>query len=61
MAAYYNGPPNGVAHFPQVPSPLVRPPISAIPYGLQALYDRCISVYPNQPNPLQVTAFVKYW
>lgn len=61
MAAFYNGPPNGVPYFPQIPSPIVRPPISAIPFGLQALYDRCAFVYPNQPNPLQVTAVVKYW
>ena len=61
MAAYYNGPPNGLAHLTQVPSPLVLPPTSALPYGLQALHERCASVYPDQTNPLQVTAVIKYW
>lgn len=31
------------------------------PPGLEALYTLCRRVYPNQPNPLQVTALVKYW
>lgn len=31
------------------------------PAGLQALYSRCRELYPDQPNPLQVTAIVKYW
>lgn len=29
--------------------------------GLEALYSACRNVYPDQPNPLQVTALVKYW
>ena len=29
--------------------------------GLQALYAACRSVYPNQPNPMQVTAVTKLW
>ena len=29
--------------------------------GLEALLDACREVYPDQPNPLQVTAFIKYW
>ncbi|XP_065226714.1 suppressor of fused homolog [Planococcus citri] len=32
-----------------------------IPVGLQRLYEVCRNVYPNQPNPLQVSAVVKYW
>lgn len=32
-----------------------------IPAGLEALYGACRSIYPDQPNPLQVTALVKYW
>ncbi|RWS03691.1 suppressor of fused-like protein [Dinothrombium tinctorium] len=32
-----------------------------IPVGLHALYNICRNVYPSQPNPLQVTAVVKYW
>ncbi|KAG7159799.1 Suppressor of fused-like [Homarus americanus] len=32
-----------------------------IPAGLEALYARCRSIYPDQLNPLQVTALVKYW
>ena len=35
-------------------------PLSAAP-GLDALYSVCSQVYPDQPNPLQVTAFIKYW
>ena len=29
--------------------------------GLELLYDVCRHVYPGQENPLQVTAFIKYW
>ncbi|KAK4016725.1 suppressor of fused homolog isoform X1 [Daphnia magna] len=29
--------------------------------GLEILYESCKQVYPHQPNPLQVTAFIKYW
>jgi len=29
--------------------------------GLETLYDVCRQVYPDQENPLQVTAFIKYW
>ena len=31
------------------------------PPGLQAIYAECSRVYPDQRNPLQVTAVVKYW
>lgn len=31
------------------------------PPGLKALIDYCQSVYPDQPNPLQVTTVLKYW
>ena len=31
------------------------------PPGLQAIYNECSRIYPDQPNPLQVTAVVKYW
>uniref|UniRef100_A0AAY4E2H7 Suppressor of fused homolog n=1 Tax=Denticeps clupeoides TaxID=299321 RepID=A0AAY4E2H7_9TELE len=31
------------------------------PPGLQAVYGECKRVYPDQANPLQVTAIVKYW
>ena len=37
----------------------IMPP--SMPLGLQALYDTCLRVYPDQGNPLQVTAVVKYW
>nr|CAG4634933.1 EOG090X09WX [Alona affinis] len=33
---------------------------SAAP-GLEILYEACRQVYPQQENPLQVTAFIKYW
>ncbi|KAJ1521235.1 hypothetical protein ONE63_002920 [Megalurothrips usitatus] len=35
--------------------------VPATPPGLDALFSLCRRVYPNQPNPLQVTALVKYW
>ncbi|KAK7109117.1 suppressor of fused homolog [Littorina saxatilis] len=31
------------------------------PPGLEAIYSACRRLYPDQPNPLQVTALVKYW
>ncbi|XP_013107141.1 suppressor of fused homolog [Stomoxys calcitrans] len=31
------------------------------PAGLKALIDKLQSVYPDQPNPLQVTTVLKYW
>lgn len=31
------------------------------PPGLEALYLACRRIYPDQPNPLQVAAVVKYW
>ncbi|XP_023678255.1 suppressor of fused homolog isoform X2 [Paramormyrops kingsleyae] len=34
---------------------------SMFPPGLQAIYGECRRLYPDQPNPLQVTAIVKYW
>lgn len=35
---------------------LVKPPA-----GLQAIISECLKIYPDQPNPLQVTTVVKYW
>ncbi|XP_034838145.1 suppressor of fused homolog isoform X2 [Maniola hyperantus] len=32
-----------------------------MPAGLKALYEVCSNVYPDQPNPLQVTTRLKYW
>uniref|UniRef100_A0A8C2L639 Suppressor of fused homolog n=1 Tax=Cyprinus carpio TaxID=7962 RepID=A0A8C2L639_CYPCA len=34
---------------------------SIFPPGLQAIYGECRRLYPDQANPLQVTAIVKYW
>ncbi|XP_026792887.1 suppressor of fused homolog isoform X2 [Pangasianodon hypophthalmus] len=34
---------------------------SLFPPGLQAIYAESRRLYPDQPNPLQVTAIVKYW
>ncbi|XP_074641667.1 suppressor of fused homolog [Tubulanus polymorphus] len=31
------------------------------PPGFEAIYSACRQLYPDQPNPLQVTALVKYW
>ncbi|XP_045530537.1 suppressor of fused homolog [Pieris brassicae] len=32
-----------------------------MPAGLKALYEACSKIYPDQPNPLQVTTRLKYW
>ena len=32
-----------------------------LPPGLNALYQTCRDVYPDQPNPIQVAAVIKYW
>lgn len=32
-----------------------------VPLGLQSLIDQCLKIYPDQPNPLQVTTVLKYW
>ncbi|XP_066904571.1 suppressor of fused homolog isoform X2 [Halyomorpha halys] len=40
------------------------PPCSSQPVsppGLEALYVACREIYPEQPNPLQVAAVIKYW
>ncbi|XP_050728038.1 suppressor of fused homolog isoform X2 [Eriocheir sinensis] len=34
---------------------------AVVPAGLEALLARCSAMYPGQPNPLQVTAVLKYW
>ena len=34
---------------------------NGIPAGLEALFSACRQIYPDQPNPLQVTALVKFW
>ncbi|NP_001161664.1 suppressor of fused-like protein [Saccoglossus kowalevskii] len=34
---------------------------SQLPIGLEAIYSSCRKLYQSQPNPLQVTAVVKYW
>ncbi|KAL1122639.1 hypothetical protein AAG570_002966 [Ranatra chinensis] len=39
-------------------------PINVLPQsppGLESLYLACRRIYPDQPNPLQVAALVKYW
>ena len=43
------------------PGLLGMQPVAPIAAGLQALYSACRSVYPNQPNPLQVSAVTKIW
>lgn len=42
------------ANFPHTNVPVTPP-------GLEAIYTACRRLYPDQPNPLQVTALVKYW
>lgn len=31
------------------------------PAGLQSIINECLKIYPDQPNPLQVTTVIKYW
>lgn len=38
--------------------PPILPPT---PAGLESLYTLCRKIYPDQVNPLQVTALLKYW
>ncbi|XP_053203998.1 suppressor of fused homolog [Panonychus citri] len=53
----------GREFLPYLPGSLtpISPYANAIPPGLGALYAACRRLYPDQPNPLQVTANVKYW
>ncbi|OTF73394.1 hypothetical protein BLA29_015144, partial [Euroglyphus maynei] len=50
---------------PPLPQQLPPPPpttmVPMIPPVLQALYNYCARIYPDQPNPLQVSAVVKFW
>lgn len=46
---------NGAAHGP------ANVPVTVVPGGLEAVYMACRRLYPDQMNPLQVTAVVKYW
>ena len=32
-----------------------------VPKGLEKLIEKCLKIYPDQTNPLQVTTLVKYW
>ncbi|XP_035672398.1 suppressor of fused homolog isoform X2 [Branchiostoma floridae] len=45
---------------PGMPMPPQMMPMTT-PVGLQAIYQACRRLYADQPNPLQVTAVVKYW
>lgn len=46
------------AALPSGPPMNIRPPT---PAGLEALYTLCRKIYPDQINPLQVTALLKFW
>ncbi|KAF5295325.1 hypothetical protein FQA39_LY13190 [Lamprigera yunnana] len=46
------------AALPHGPPMNILPPT---PAGLESLYTLCRKIYPDQPNPLQVTALLKYW
>ncbi|XP_013359491.1 PREDICTED: suppressor of fused homolog isoform X1 [Chinchilla lanigera] len=47
---------------PPAPGPAAPPAFASLfPPGLHAIYGECRRLYPDQPNPLQVTAIVKYW
>nr|CAI5841390.1 unnamed protein product [Callosobruchus analis] len=47
-----------VGSLPHSPAVNLLPPT---PAGLEILYSLCRKIYPDQPNPLQVTALLKYW
>lgn len=34
---------------------------SSPPAGMQTIINECMKMYPDQPNPLQVTTRLKYW
>lgn len=44
-------------HGPPPPPMSILPPT---PAGLESLYSLCRKIYPDQVNPLQVTALLKY-
>lgn len=46
---------------PVAPGPGAGPFPSLFPPGLHGIYGECRRLYPEQPNPLQVTAILKYW
>ena len=39
-------------------NPIIKP---MPPPGLAKLIELCQQIYPDQPNPLQVTTVLKYW
>uniref|UniRef100_A0A8C2R9H6 SUFU negative regulator of hedgehog signaling n=1 Tax=Capra hircus TaxID=9925 RepID=A0A8C2R9H6_CAPHI len=46
---------------PPAPGPTAPPAFASLfPPGLHAIYGECRRLYPDQPNPLQVTAIVKF-
>lgn len=49
---------NEAAALPHGPPMNILPPT---PAGLESLYTLCRKIYPDQVNPLQVTALLKYW
>lgn len=55
--------PTQASNFMSETSPVEAPQLllSSGALGLEILYESCRQVYPQQPNPLQVTAFIKYW
>lgn len=55
LAGLPNGLPNGLLN--GLPNGLLTP----IAPGLTSLNAACRAIYPNQPNPLQVTAVAKFW
>lgn len=46
---------------PAPPGPTAAPFPPLFPPGLHGIYGECRRLYPEQPNPLQVTAILKYW
>ncbi|XP_062988640.1 suppressor of fused homolog isoform X4 [Elgaria multicarinata webbii] len=46
---------------PVPPGPAAGPFPPLFPPGLHGIYGECRRLYPEQPNPLQVTAILKYW
>ena len=61
MAGTYAQPPGErlTTRYPQPPS--FKNMVPNPPPGLSSIYQACKSIYPDQANPLQVTAVIKYW
>ena len=63
MAGTYAPTPGEKLNSSRIPHPpsSLKTMVPNPPPGLGAIYQACRNVYPDQQNPLQVTAVFKYW